>query len=149
MSILRSGNEYGISRDQTHAKLAYTWYGSWTTIYNLYADSLLCFHLPKDPSPERSWWFRQKPVGSEASPSTFIPDKIYKMQSDWYYAVLQNTDCLSIPGICIPRAIGNSSLPPSLASTLGLRSWTVSRFGVNETSTGKQSPRSWYEMSSG
>lgn len=23
----------------THAKLAYNWYGSWTTIYNLYADA--------------------------------------------------------------------------------------------------------------
>jgi hypothetical protein len=40
--------EYGISRDGTHAKLAYTWYGSWTTLYNLYADALLCFHLSED-----------------------------------------------------------------------------------------------------
>ncbi|EAA32139.1 DUF1793-domain-containing protein [Neurospora crassa] len=46
--------EYGISRDQTHAKLAYTWYGSWTTIYNLYADSLLCFHVPSSSSSSSS-----------------------------------------------------------------------------------------------
>ena len=81
--------EYGISRDQTHAKLAYTWYGSWTTLYNLYADSLLCFHIPKDSGSKRSRWFSQWPLGSEASSSPFIPNKVYKMQSDWYYAVLQ------------------------------------------------------------
>ncbi|KAK8001389.1 hypothetical protein PG991_013611 [Apiospora marii] len=63
--------EMGISRDGTHAKLSYTWEGSWTTIYNLYADSLLCFHLP----------------GNKSSP--FIPEKVYQMQSDWYHNVLQ------------------------------------------------------------
>ncbi|XP_044721943.1 putative glutaminase [Hirsutella rhossiliensis] len=39
---------YGLSRDDTHAKLAYTWYGSWTTLYNLFADSVLCFHEAGD-----------------------------------------------------------------------------------------------------
>ncbi|KAB5547320.1 hypothetical protein GE09DRAFT_1224328 [Coniochaeta sp. 2T2.1] len=99
--------EYGISRDGTHAKLAYTWYGSWTTIYNLYADALLCFHIPEDSSSsspssqDRSgWWDRwfggggQKPIGGEKGEkkkkkTTFIPDEVYKMQSDWYHAVLQ------------------------------------------------------------
>ncbi|RMD44783.1 hypothetical protein DV735_g343, partial [Chaetothyriales sp. CBS 134920] len=57
--------EYGISRDKTHAKVAYDWYGSWTTTYNLYADSLLCFHLGSKSA-----------VGST-------------LQSDWYYAVRQ------------------------------------------------------------
>jgi len=110
--------EYGISRDGTHAKLAYTWYGSWTTIYNLYADSLLCFHVresegkgsdyddAKDQVPGRLRG--QKPLGglsslarraslvrkrSEATQykkrEVFIPDRIYQMQSDWYSAVLQ------------------------------------------------------------
>ncbi|KAK8035315.1 hypothetical protein PG993_010310 [Apiospora rasikravindrae] len=66
--------ELGISRDGTHAKLSYTWEGSWTTIYNLYADALLCFHLP----------------GSNGNKSsTFIPEKVYQMQSDWYHNVLQ------------------------------------------------------------
>lgn len=88
--------DYGISRDGTHAKLAYTWYGSWTTIYNLYADALLCFHIPgKGQSSERTtlgWFDRllgQKPLGS-ARRETFIPDEVYKMQSDWYHAVLQH-----------------------------------------------------------
>jgi hypothetical protein len=88
--------EYGISRDKTHAKLAYTWYGSWTTIYNLYADSLLCFHIEDDEKEDkRTGWFEsltgsQKSVGGKKKGSTFIPDEVYKMQSDWYHAVLQH-----------------------------------------------------------
>jgi len=89
---------YGISRDQTHAKLAYTWYGSWTTLYNLYADSLLCFHLPDEAAPgslgnSAKWWkggIPQDPLGDgHHSKSPFVPDKIYKMESDWYHAVIQ------------------------------------------------------------
>ncbi|CAH0044200.1 unnamed protein product [Clonostachys solani] len=73
--------EYGLSRDRTHAKLAYTWYGSWTTIYNLFADALLCFHLPSGHG-----------VGSDDAESRqkhFIPNDIYKNQSKWYLSVLQ------------------------------------------------------------
>jgi len=85
--------EYGISRDQTHAKLAYTWYGSWTTIYNLYADSLLCFHVKKDKDDDegaRASDGGQKPIGGgDGDDGTFVPDKVYQMQSDWYHAVLQ------------------------------------------------------------
>ncbi|GAB1315030.1 hypothetical protein MFIFM68171_05240 [Madurella fahalii] len=90
-SYIERWQEYGISRDKTHAKLAYTWYGSWTTIYNLYADSLLCFHIPdedgnaSDP-PRRG----QKPLGGgQGHAEMFIPDRVYQMQSDWYHAVLQ------------------------------------------------------------
>ncbi|KAI8627758.1 DUF1793-domain-containing protein [Xylariaceae sp. FL1651] len=89
--------EFGLSRDKTHAKLAYTWYGSWTTLYNIYADALLCFHLPGENSssaPEQSsfWGSQQTPLGGAnkiRSKSVFIPDKIYQMQSDWYHNVLQ------------------------------------------------------------
>ena len=85
--------EYGISRDGTHAKLAYDWYGSWTTIYNLYADSLLCFHLEEKTSPIANDLSSgpQRPLGDLAKPnaSGFVPRHIYKMQSDWYYAVRQ------------------------------------------------------------
>ncbi|KAI2619115.1 DUF1793-domain-containing protein [Hypomontagnella submonticulosa] len=87
---------FGLSRDKTHAKLAYTWYGSWTTLYNIFADALLCFHLPADTSsslgPSRFQDSEQVPIngGVKTKPkSTFIPDEIYKMQSDWYHAVLQ------------------------------------------------------------
>lgn len=83
---------FGISRDGTHAKLAYTWYGSWTSIYNLYADSLLCFHL-SDPNKSslsgRFTGWVQKAMGIKAK-STFIPDRVYSMQSNWYHAVLQH-----------------------------------------------------------
>lgn len=87
--------EYGISRDGTHAKVAYTWYGSWTTLYNLFADSLLCFHLPGNSGspPGSRDGGRQKPLGEfttrETNKAAFIPDRIYKIQSDWYHNVLQ------------------------------------------------------------
>ncbi|KAK3296898.1 uncharacterized protein B0H64DRAFT_113198 [Chaetomium fimeti] len=87
--------EYGISRDRTHAKLAYTWYGSWTTIYNLYADSLLCFHVKGDgeggeSAPGGLRRDGQKPIGGGGgSEATFVPDEVYQMQNDWYHAVLQ------------------------------------------------------------
>ncbi|ORY71741.1 uncharacterized protein BCR38DRAFT_328936 [Pseudomassariella vexata] len=87
--------DYGISRDQTHAKLSYTWQGSWTTLYNLYADALLCFHIPENKPPlgtSRFWSSKQSPIGDDSeatSKSTFIPERVYKMQSDWYHNVLQ------------------------------------------------------------
>jgi hypothetical protein len=89
--------EFGLSRDKTHAKLAYTWYGSWTTLYNIFADALLCFHLPPDTSTARGLSSfensQQIPMGGTANlrakSKTFIPDEIYQMQSDWYHNVLQ------------------------------------------------------------
>ena len=87
---------YGISRDGTHAKLAYDWYGSWTTIYNLFADSLLCFHVENVPAnletPNILAKSQQQHLlkpDERASPSGFVPKHIYKMQSDWYHAVRQ------------------------------------------------------------
>ncbi|KFY50091.1 hypothetical protein V496_09597 [Pseudogymnoascus sp. VKM F-4515 (FW-2607)] len=86
--------DYGFSKDGTHARISYTWYGSWTTIYNLFADSILCFHLPDATSspiglhePET-----QKPIehGRKGKSRTvFIDEKVYKMQSDWYHNVKQ------------------------------------------------------------
>ncbi|KAL2152545.1 hypothetical protein VTH82DRAFT_5729 [Thermothelomyces myriococcoides] len=85
--------EYGISRDRTHAKLAYTWYGSWTTIYNLYAESLLCFHVTENDESAATSIPRgdgQKPIGGgDGKGKPFVPDEVYQMQSDWYHAVLQ------------------------------------------------------------
>jgi len=80
--------EFAISRDGTHAKLAYTWFGSWTTLYNLFADSLLCFHLPSSSSHNRDEG--QRPI-LDVSPSktAFVGEKIYKIQSDWYHNVRQ------------------------------------------------------------
>ncbi|KAI1750073.1 DUF1793-domain-containing protein [Xylaria castorea] len=89
--------EFGLSRDKTHAKLAYTWYGSWTTLYNIFADALLCFHLPEEKSSQaeesRFWGSYQKPIDdtrmAKSKSKKFIPDTIYQMQSDWYHNVLQ------------------------------------------------------------
>lgn len=93
--------DLGLSRNKLYPKLSYDWYGSWTTIYNLYADSLLCFHLPEEPfvdskptRPKSAKWSgdEQSPLkdhtGSNKS-STFIPDYVYKMASDWYHNVMQ------------------------------------------------------------
>ncbi|PLB52927.1 DUF1793-domain-containing protein [Aspergillus steynii IBT 23096] len=80
--------EFGMSRDQTHAKLAYDWYGSWSTIYNLYADAQLCFHLDgTDISPRDN---SQSPLTPPPSKKTgFIPRHIYQRQSIWYHNVRQ------------------------------------------------------------
>ncbi|KAI0872020.1 DUF1793-domain-containing protein [Hypoxylon argillaceum] len=89
--------EHGLSRDKSHAKLAYNWYGSWTTLYNIFADALLCFHLPDENSTtggqSTSWDSHQTPLSNthtaKSKSKKFIPDKIYQMQSDWYHNVLQ------------------------------------------------------------
>ncbi|KAJ5499770.1 hypothetical protein N7453_008821 [Penicillium expansum] len=65
--------EFGMSRDGSHAKLAYDWYGSWTTIYNLYADAQLCFHLED----------------TDTDSPGFVPRHIYQKQSVWYHYVRQ------------------------------------------------------------
>lgn len=86
---------FAISKDGTHAKLSYTWQGSWTTLYNLYADALLCFHVPDSKSSlgdGGSWDNEQVKLGGDSgkvSRSTFIPDRVYQLQSDWYYNVVQ------------------------------------------------------------
>ncbi|KAF2798747.1 glutaminase A [Melanomma pulvis-pyrius CBS 109.77] len=98
--------EFGISRDGTHAKLAYDWYGSWTTLYSLYADAVLCFHPSiTNQSSELSSTADvflsgnhkdQKPLkpgkgsnGRSPIAKDFIPSHIYKIQSSWYGAVMQ------------------------------------------------------------
>ena len=87
--------EYGISRDKTHAKLAYDWYGSWTTLYNLYGDALLCFHLENSTSSSMdgavAYDDGQKAIkdGKGKSSIGFVPRHIYSMHSDWYHYVRQ------------------------------------------------------------
>ncbi|KAI1336160.1 DUF1793-domain-containing protein [Xylariaceae sp. FL0016] len=87
----RKWQEFGFSRDKKFAKLAYHWYGSWTTLYNLFADALLCFHLPQSEGqsvgPSRFWGAEQIPIDGQGS--TFLPDDIYQRQSDWYHNVIQ------------------------------------------------------------
>lgn len=70
-----------MSRDGSHAKLAYDWYGSWTTIYNLYADAQLCFHLEGTDLA--------KPTRKNTTTPGFVPQHIYQKQSLWYHYVRQ------------------------------------------------------------
>ena len=88
-----------MSRDGTHAKLSYDWYGSWTTLYNLYADALLCFHIRSTDSlapslPLDNDQHPLLPLDNDQNPllpkpNGFVPQHIYKVQSDWYQAVRQ------------------------------------------------------------
>jgi len=82
-------DEHAISRDGTHAKLAYTWYGSWTTLYNLFADSLLCFHLPSESSLPSTGQTQSPLTGVSTSKTSFVDERIYRIQSDWYHNVRQ------------------------------------------------------------
>jgi hypothetical protein len=106
-TYIKKWQEYGISRDGTHAKLAYNWYGSWTTLYSLFADALLCFHPSitsdssffstgentmlsfKPPSNQKPLF---PPLSSSATPSSssdFIPHSVYTNQSAYYAIVMQ------------------------------------------------------------
>ena len=86
--------EYGMSRDGGRAKLAYDWYGSWTTLYSLYADAILCFH-PDSETDETASSIHgsQHPlapgIGGSRSSKNFIPNHIYTTQSRWYSTVMQ------------------------------------------------------------
>ncbi|KAL1296952.1 hypothetical protein AAFC00_004555 [Neodothiora populina] len=99
-AYIKHWEKRAISRDGTHAKLAYDWYGSWTTLYSLYADALLCFHPStanssstfatsgntndhQTPLNEKD----QKPI--KPPTQNFIPDHIYSIQSTWYTEVMQ------------------------------------------------------------
>ena len=91
---VKKWEEYGMSRDGGRAKLAYEWYGSWTTLYSLYADALLCFHPnanSSDTASPRAISGDQLPLLLEASSSSknFIPNHIYTAQSRWYSTVMQ------------------------------------------------------------
>ncbi|KAJ9285527.1 hypothetical protein DTO271D3_6267 [Paecilomyces variotii] len=79
--------EFAMSRDKTHAKLAYNWYGSWTTLYNLYADALLCFHLDGTEQSLAASGTTQVPLSSKKI--GFVPRHIYEKQSTWYHYVRQ------------------------------------------------------------
>ncbi|KAK6329918.1 hypothetical protein TWF718_003345 [Orbilia javanica] len=111
-SYIKTWHSLAISRDGTHTKLAYHWQGSWGTLYNLYADSLLCYRkglqsplaefssLKKESLiPSRKGRF-QHPLsanvddggdddGGKPTDGGFVPEDIYTIQSDWYLTVEQ------------------------------------------------------------
>lgn len=107
-TYIEKWQEYGISRDGGHAKLAYDWYGSWTTLYSLYADAVLCFHPSITDATTSSEQYvsagsyaadeahAQKPLttgqtssGRKPITKDFIPSSVYKNQSKWYAQVMQ------------------------------------------------------------
>jgi hypothetical protein len=135
--IKRWHDEFAFSRDGTHAKLAYTWHGSWTTLYNLFADSLLCFHIPSNPSQGPSQG--QKPIHpslSDGSKTGFVSEEVYKKQSSWYHNVRQRyglpLDSRSLQTKSdwefFAVAVASKSVRQEVVQSIAL--W------VNETSTG-------------
>ncbi|KAL4810523.1 hypothetical protein BDV18DRAFT_131191 [Aspergillus unguis] len=95
-SYIAKWEEFGMSRDNSHAKLSYNWYGSWTTIYNLYADAQLCFHLENTPLASTPYFSAQPGDGGQTplqpNPKDepgFVPHHVYTKQSNWYHAVRQ------------------------------------------------------------
>jgi hypothetical protein len=101
-SYIETWQKEGMSRDGGRAKLAYHWYGSWTTLYSLFADAVLCFHPhPEDDNEttvssttEFDPAQQQQPLtqphnSSNPKHRNFIPHEIYSTQSSWYTTVLQ------------------------------------------------------------
>jgi hypothetical protein len=136
--IKRWDNEFAISRDGTHAKLAYTWYGSWTNLYNLFADSLLCFHMPAGISQSQDTT-DQKPLQmatSQGSKTAFVNERVYRIQSSWYHNVRQKyglpLDSRSLQTKSdwefFAVAVASKSVRQEVVQSIAL--W------VNETSTG-------------
>ena len=84
-----------MSSDGARVKLAYHWQGSWTTLYSLYADAVLCFHPNANSSKDISHLVGEQMSlleDADAGPSSgknFIPDHIYTTQSRWYSVAMQ------------------------------------------------------------
>lgn len=109
---IKKWEDFGMSRDKTHAKLAYNWWGSWTTLYSLFADAILCFHPTitgntsvsavveneSDSSFEVQRPHNQAPLTTDTNKKQtsrshtsgdFIPHSVYEAQSKWYGIVMQ------------------------------------------------------------
>jgi hypothetical protein len=102
---IKKWEHFGMSRDGGHAKLAYNWYGSWTTLYSLFGDAILCFHPTitgntsslhtADASHPHAIAGVQQPLlpsspkYPSSSPKDFIPHSLYVNQSSWYAVVMQ------------------------------------------------------------
>ncbi|KAK4899703.1 hypothetical protein LTR27_002969 [Elasticomyces elasticus] len=107
---VKKWEELGMSRDFLdgrengglggRAKLAYDWEGSWTTLYSLFADAILCFHPEGGNSSSSSADEDAAPDGQrQQQPLTpskdgkkdpnFIPNHIYTTQSLWYSTAMQ------------------------------------------------------------
>ncbi|EPS39524.1 hypothetical protein H072_6630 [Dactylellina haptotyla CBS 200.50] len=98
---IKTWHDLSLTRDKTHTKLAYHWQGSWGTLYNLYADSLLCyrkglssslsqFSTLKSKAKKSRKGRLQRPMDDEDAGSPgFVPEDIYTKQSRWYREVQQ------------------------------------------------------------
>ncbi|KAK6525388.1 hypothetical protein TWF694_005527 [Orbilia ellipsospora] len=96
---IKTWHDLALTRDGTHTKLAYHWQGSWGTLYNLYADSLLCYRKGLSSSLSQFSTLKSKSTRKgriphpsdkdDSSSSGFVPEDIYTLQSKWYQEVEQ------------------------------------------------------------
>ncbi|KAK6498483.1 hypothetical protein TWF481_011074 [Arthrobotrys musiformis] len=86
-SYIKTWHTLAISRDGTHTKLAYHWQGSWGTLYNLYADSLLCYRKGLQSPLAQFSTLQKKPTDDDEG--GFVPEDIYTKQSAFYNLVEQ------------------------------------------------------------
>lgn len=105
---IKKWEDYGMSRDGGRAKLAYDWHGSWTTLYSLYADAILCFHPSftdnSTSSPDLHLSGEQTPIidhPTKKSSKDFIPDNIYQTQSEWYLTAMQKYGVSESLPVCL------------------------------------------------
>lgn len=97
-TYIKKWEMFAMARDRSHAKLAYNWYGSWTTLYSLFADAVLCFHptiTGSNSANEKNRFERiagpQEPLQDDPreQATDFIPHYVYMNQSHWYGLVMQ------------------------------------------------------------
>jgi len=94
---IKKWQEYAVSRDGSRVKLAYDWHSSWTTLYSLFADAMLWFHLDSSDLDVESKTtlqrLKQKPLYPKPAKyhnsTNFIPSGIYVNQSKWYELSIQ------------------------------------------------------------
>ena len=139
--------DFGISRDGSHAKLAYDWYGSWTTLYNLYGDTLLCFHLDGEfdsTANDLVNSHQQQPLNEHHSHKNhskgFVPHHVYDIQSDWYHAVRQRYG-LPMDSRHLYTKTDWEFFATSIASdSVRKEIWESYALWINETTTGIPTP---------
>lgn len=149
-TYVKTWEEEGMARDGGRAKLAYDWFGSWTTLYSLYGDAVLCFH-PSLTSNTSSVGEKaemgalgggqvaikdgdgEKKTGVKGD---FIPDRVYKTQSTWYDTAMQKYGVSPLPPCPSPLPF----LPTPLLILSSSSPWIPATSTPNPTGSCNQLP---------
>lgn len=99
---------------------------SWTTLYSLYADAILCFHptFTDNTTASSNMHLRgeQAPIIDHPNKETsrdFIPDHVYKTQSEWYLTAMQKYGVSPHPKDLVSGIFSDTFLaPPRLTPSI-------------------------------